>query len=212
MSCRIELPKTTKPENDRDNLHKIQCELLKWAEDLFGKRDESWTILPPDFDECTPHIFYLKPFAQKLVQIRLVCRAHEEWPYALYQMAHEVIHLLNPKQKDFETGSRDTANVLEEGVACAFSFYVLRMCDIDVEQFKRKSLPSYKHAHKLVARLKSGDIAAAKRIRRELPSSTPFQRVTKDDLLCIFPNLDPKHADALTDKFERDKTDFQCSF
>ena len=207
MGCRIILPTTTKPDDDRENLHKLQCDLLKWAQELFGERDGSWTILPPDFDECTPHIFYRIPFAQKLVHIKLVCRARDEWPEALYQMAHEVIHLLNPKKKDLETDCRDTANVLEEGVACAFSYYVLRMCDIDVERYKRVSLPSYKHAHKLVARLQSGDIAAAKRIRREMPA-IPFSSVTTDDLLRIFINLDSEHAEELVSTFSRDKTEF----
>ncbi len=208
MDCRIELP-NSRPEDDCVALLKLQQDLLGWAEELFGERDTSWTLLAPDFDECecTPHIYYPIPFAT-LVQIKLVPRADLEWPIALYQMAHEVIHLLNPKEKDPVTGFRDTANVLEEGVACAFSFYVLRRCDIDIEPYKSKIKQSYKHAHKLVAILQSDDIAAAKRIRIEMPSGTPFWSITTEDLLRIFPNLDHKHANALTSKFCRDKTEF----
>lgn len=215
MDYRIDVPTTGRPDDrDNNNLQKLQCDLLEWAEEQFGERDGCWTILRPDFDECTPydertpHIFYRKPFEQKLVQIKLVRRAHNDWPTALYQMAHEVIHLLNPKEKDLVTGCRETANVLEEGVATAFSFYVLLRCDISVSKFKSCIHPPYERAHKLLRRLPGGDIAAAKRIRRELPTGTSFSSVTSEDLKRIFPDVDPKHADELISKFCRNKTEF----
>lgn len=209
MPYRIELP-DTRPADDCEGLKKLQKDLLDWAEELFGQRDGGWMICPPDFDldDDQPHIYYPKPFAKKLVQIKLVPEANDKWPIALYQMAHEVIHLLNPKEKDLETGFRDSANVLEEGVACAFSFYVLRRCNIKVELYKNESKLSYRQAHKLVARLQSGDIAAAKRIRREIPAGTSFSAVTANDLIRIFPCLDRDHAHALTSKFCRDNSEF----
>ena len=205
MNCRVVLP-DTRPVDDSEGLLKLQQDLLLWAEDLFGERDKTWRILPPMFDHGTPNIFYLNPESLKLVMIKLVARAREDWTIALYQMAHEVIHLLNPNRPDASNGS--TASVLEEGVACAFSFYVLRWCGIDVSEFKTHSLPSYKHAHSQVRRLPKGDIAAAKLIRREMPPRTGFSSVTSDDLKRVFPNLDAEHAEALTSKFCRDKTEF----
>lgn len=198
MAYRMELP-DTRPADDCEGLKKLQKDLLGLAEGLFGQRDGCWMICPPDFDldDNQPHIYYPKPFA-KIVQIKLVPKANDKWPIALYQMAHEVIHLLNPKENDLETGFRDSANVLEEGVACAFSFYVLYKYGIDVKPFKIASKKSYRCAHKLVARLPKGNISAAKRIRREMPRGTSFSRVTAKDLKRIFPCMDTEHADALT--------------
>ena len=99
--------------------------------------------------------------------IKPVGGAREKWTIALYQMAHEVIHLLNPNRPD--PGLGGNANNLEEGVACAFSYYVQRMCGIEGSDFVRLNHPAYENAHRLVRRLPSGDIAAAKRIRREMP-------------------------------------------
>lgn len=205
MTRRIVLP-DSRPVDDKEALLELQQDLLIWAEDLLGERDKTWRILPPMFDRGTPHIFYPDPESLKLVMIKLVNPAREDWTKALYKMAHEVIHLLNPMRPDPDNCS--TASVLEEGVACAFSFYVLRRCGIDASEFKRHSLPSYKHAHSQVSRLRSGDISAAKRIRREMPPGTRFSSVTSEDLKRIFPDVDAEHADALASMFCRDKTEF----
>ncbi len=211
MNPRIALPKT-KPEDDHESLRKMQEDLLQWAEELFGQRETSWTLLPPIFGDRNPYIFFpdlqnissikeIEPI--KLVQIKLGCRALDNWNRVLFQLAHEVIHLLNPLHPD-----HGKANYLEEGVACAFSSYVQRRCSITGSDFVRDNLPAYKYAHSLIKRLPAGNIAAAKRIRREMTPGTSFSSISKEDLLRIFRNINPKHADALTSKFDRDKADF----
>jgi len=210
MKPRIILPKT-RPEDDHDGLIRMQKDLLYWAEELYGGRDTSWNLAPqPMFGNRNPHIFYPDPASLKLVMIKLGQGAREKWTKALFQLAHEVIHLLNPNRPD--PGECPVTNYLEEGVACAFSSYVQRRCGITGNDFVRDNLPAYIYALRLVTQLPKGNIAAARRIRREMPPGTPFSSVSKDDLLCIFPDLDLKHADALTNEFERDKTDFHRSF
>ncbi len=207
MGCRIVLPET-RPEDDSQNLPKLQHDLLIWAEELFGERDTSWNLVPqPMFGNRNPHIFYPDPASLKLVMIKLGRGAREKWTKVLFQLAHEVIHLLNPNRPD--PGECPVTSYLEEGVACAFSSYVQRMCGITGIDFVRDDLPAYVYAHRLVKRLPKGNIAAAKRIRREMPPGTSLSAVTTKHLLQIFPNLDMEHADALASMFERDKTEFQ---
>ena len=206
MGCRIVLP-ATRPEDDSQNLQKLQHDLLIWAEELFGERDTSWNLLPqPTFGNRYPHIFYPDPASLRLVMIKLGRGAREKWTIVLFQLAHEVIHLLNPHRPD--PGERPVTSYLEEGVACAFSSYVQHMCSITGIDFVRDDLPSYVYAHRLVKRLPKGNIAAAKRIRSEMPPGTPFLSITREHLLRIFPNLDREHADALTSMFQRDETEF----
>lgn len=202
MAYRIEFP-NTRPEDDCEALEKLQNDLLDWAAELFGIRDTTWTPLPPMFGNRNPHIHYPCPASLKLVMIKLGRRAREKWTKVLFQMAHETIHLLNPLHPE-----QGKANYLEEGVACAFSAFVQRRCGITGDDFVRINLPAYKYAHALVKRLPAGDIAAPKRIRREMPTGTPFSSVTSKDLKRIFPSVDDDHADALTSTFCRDKIEF----
>ena len=204
MNPRIALPKT-RPEDDHEGLYKMQQDLLHWAEEQFGERDLSWSLIPPVFGCENPRIFYPDHVSLKLVMIKLGRGAREKWTKVLFQLAHEVIHLLNPNRPD--PGECPVATYLEEGVACAFSSYVQRMCGITGIDFVRDDLPAYVYAHRLVKRLPKGNIAAAKRIRREMPG-IPFSSVTTDDLQCIFPKMDVEHANALIARFDRDKMEF----
>lgn len=88
MNCRIELP-NTKLKDDGQSLNSMQCELLKWAEDLFGLRDESWTLIPPMFGCKNPKISFpdLPTIGSiKLVQIKLGHRANHTDALADYSV------------------------------------------------------------------------------------------------------------------------------
>ncbi len=147
MRYRIVLP-DTRPEEDPEALLKLQQDLLAWAEELFGERDMTWNLLPPMFGDRNPHVFYPDPESLNLVMVKLGRGAREKWTFALYQMAHEVVHLLNPKRGRH-------ANNLEEGAACAFSYYVQRICGITGSRFVRHSHSKYEYVHNLVKRLPS---------------------------------------------------------
>ena len=84
-------------------------EMLLLAEEKFGSRDTSWTVLGIDFiPEQYSQIWY--PGSCKHIIIQLDSDAMTDRQYAYYKLAHECIHLLAP------TGKRD-ANFLEEGLA-----------------------------------------------------------------------------------------------
>ena len=86
--------------------------MLSDAEALFGPRDASYTILGIEFRDGVPQTWYPNNCRHIVVQLGRDCLidAHQ----AIFQLAHECIHLLGPAP-----GS--PATVLEEGLATYFS-------------------------------------------------------------------------------------------
>ena len=115
-------------------------EMLYTAEELFGPRDQSYTILGVEFVDDGPQIWY--PGNCKHIIIQLNPLAATDMSRACYQMAHETIHLLAP------TGGQN-ANNFEEGVACYFASYYLET-KLNAPHW-RPNLPSYKRVLKRVA-------------------------------------------------------------
>jgi hypothetical protein len=95
--------------------------LLREAESTYGPRVKDWTILGiefgPDIGTMTaPQIWY--PGSTKNVAIRLSLNAAKNPTAAIFELAHETIHLLAPS-------GRAPACRLEEGLATDFSRKVL---------------------------------------------------------------------------------------
>ncbi len=85
----------TEPQCDKVTMWSLQLELLTWAEALFGIRDPSRILCQPCFHNSErPEIqFTLDDSGAFAV---LGCDAKRDWSYAVYQLAHETVHLLNP--------------------------------------------------------------------------------------------------------------------
>jgi hypothetical protein len=85
------------------------------AESLLGERDKNFFILPPCFSEDGgPNIRFCED--QKLVFTELHKCAQNYWQSAVYQMAHEVVHLLDPRP--------GASTWLEEAVAVEFALFI----------------------------------------------------------------------------------------
>jgi hypothetical protein len=89
---------------------------LREAEKLAGPRDRSWTILGVEFfgeerEGAVPHNWYPGNCGQ--IAIRLTHDVAKDFPRAIFQLAHEVVHLISP------SGGRQALN-LEEGFATIF--------------------------------------------------------------------------------------------
>lgn len=82
-------------------------EMLIIAEDLFGKRDRTYTFLGIEFTAAEPHIHFE---ANKSLIMRLHLSALLEPMEAYKQMTHECIHMLSPCPQKPVT-------ILEEGMA-----------------------------------------------------------------------------------------------
>lgn len=146
--------------------------MLSYAEDLFGVRDKTWTILGVEIcmDGKVPQNWYPGSFEGKQnIIFQLVPPADKDLVSACFQLSHEVVHALSP------TLGR-ISNVLEEGVATWFSEYYLNkelgVCHSYV------ALPSYKAANALVKLLLSSDQYAIKKLRGVEPCFCKMTRET----------------------------------
>lgn len=86
-------------------------QLLLRAEAQFGARDKSFSILGVEFQDATPKIWFPGNCGHVVVQLSLA--AMQDPTRALFQLAHECVHLLDP------AGGR--TNNLEEGVATHYA-------------------------------------------------------------------------------------------
>ena len=164
-------------------------DMLYMAEELFGSRDYSYTILGIEFVADGPRIWY--PGNRKHIIIQLDPSAAMDMSQACYQMAHETIHLLAP------SGGQN-ANNFEEGVACYFAAYYMAK-KLNKPNWQ-PTLPSYKRALELVTPLLNKDIYCVRRIRGRQPS---LPKISSEEISTEFPDLTSEEVDFLIKKFNR---------
>ena len=181
------------PLSDRDGytwtLVSRLGEMLYMAEELFGPRDRSYTILGVEFVSDNPRIWY--PGNCQHIIIQLDLSAATNMFQACYQLAHETIHLLAP------TGGKN-ANNLEEGVACYFAD--LFMKEAMRNPYPPPSLLSYRAAFELVKPLLDADKYCIRKLRKQQPS---FSKMSEEQISIAFPNLTSKDVGFLISKFNR---------
>jgi len=105
----------TEPLPTRDGyrftLTTLLSTMLNDAEQLFGPRDMSYTPVGIEYHGDRPKIWY--PGTNKHISIILTDNAREDTAQAIFQLAHEVVHILSPTN-----GSN--APVIEEGLSALF--------------------------------------------------------------------------------------------
>jgi hypothetical protein len=95
--------------------------MLSEAEELYGRRDMDWTPIGVEFfSGDVPHIWF--PGNRKHVCIRLTFSAVNDLDEALWQLAHEIVHILGPVVAG-------KANNLEEGLATHFALNISHYAD-----------------------------------------------------------------------------------
>lgn len=107
---------TIGPCPSQDELRSRAPALLRAAEEAFGTREAGWDFAGVLHRDDGP-IIYFPPLSSNAVQIALAesCRSPKYFPdQFLYQLAHEVVHLLEPNRDPPTT-------MLEEGAAVWFS-------------------------------------------------------------------------------------------
>ena len=140
--------------------------MLHIAEELFGQRDYSYTILGIEIGPDLPKIWY--PGNRRDIIIQLDSSAATDMYQACYQMAHETVHLLAP------TGPND-ANNFEEGVACYFADLYMR--EVLKNPYLPPSLSSYRTAVELVKSRLDADRYCIRRLRDQQSS---FSKMSGD--------------------------------
>ncbi len=171
---------------------------LKMAEELYGRRDHGWTLLGVEFsDNGQPQVWYPgSGEGRSNVVIQLTEGAAKDYTVAMFQLAHEVVHVLSPN------GTRG-ATVLEEGLASYFSLlYVKKHLNRELEP-ERWVGSKYMRAYQLVARLDQEYEDMPKRIQllRQRNGGSLSGTLTSRLVQEIFPVLPADDADALAGRF-----------
>jgi len=161
--------------------------ILKAAEEKYGPRDYSYSILGIEFNQDGhPRIWYPGNDKHIIIQISMNCL--NDFNRAVFQVAHEVIHCLCP------TGTNNV-NVLEEGLANLFSIEYALQNDNGVWTSNDHR---YTDASELVKQLLSYDIEIIKKLRLVQPT---ISLIDKDLILKVNSNVPINLAESLTRKF-----------
>jgi hypothetical protein len=137
-------------------------DFLRIAESQMGLRDSRWTILGVEFfgwerDGAVPHTWY--PGNCGNIAIRLTRDVARQQPRAIFQLAHEVVHLISP------SGKSNMALNLEEGFATVLGHQIA----LAFANFRCPVAPRYKSAYDDVRILLAKNPSAIKEIRQIEP-------------------------------------------
>ena len=172
---------------------------LVMAEERYGQRDLSWTLLGVEiYDKISPQTFYLNQhIGQKQIIIQLGRLSTLNRKTALVELSHEVIHILSP------LGGKDTVTVFEEGLATYFSIQYLKAIEQPVKPEKYYKDKKYVAAYQLVLRLYNDFDGVDKKIRALRVRNKGFSSIPADQFKKSFPGYDDAFYDFLSGKFSQ---------
>lgn len=163
-------------------------DMLSAAEELFGERNKEYTILGVELAQIDqPQIWFPGSCNHVIIQVTEDCI--NDMDKAIFQVAHEAVHCLCPKQ--------GKVSILEEGLATYFSMFYTKKQDISYIE-----LPQYQYAYKLSCQLLKYDSEIIKKARRFVPD---ISNIDKKLLLSICPNIDHALAEEITKVFVKDQ-------
>jgi hypothetical protein len=160
------------------------------AEKIAGPRDMTWTVLGCEFvSDDDPHTWFPHNCDRHVV-IRLTRTAERNHGRALYQLAHETIHVLSPR------GPSNRAPNLEEGVACVFAIEMVTkyVKNIGVNYDPGPLPEDRREAHDDVTKLLAINPVAIRVLRAIEPQ---FSKITPDLIKHIAPGIDDELAQRL---------------
>ena len=130
------------------NADDLRDVLLEYLEKKVGARDKSWEIIETIYLGVVPMTYYPYGYDRKIINVRLTPGTQQYYQQKLFQMSHEVVHLLDP------AGS-GRANNLEEGFATWFSVYVCEICvpSYQAKQHVLRDSCRYKKPFELVGKM-----------------------------------------------------------
>jgi hypothetical protein len=159
-------------------------EMIELIEEQFGERDRSWTILGIEFYDTGPQTWFPGDCGHIIIQLGLL--AKQDLVQALFQLAHEAVHLLDPVR---------SATVLEEGLATYFSLQYIKEFRPNFINSDRK----YMAAARLTADLLNLNPLTIKTIRSR---GIKISEITDYHLLAVCPKLPKSLAVALATPFD----------
>ncbi len=158
--------------------------LLTQVEGEFGPRNRAFTILGIEFREGVPQLWF--PGNCGHVVIQLSTSAMNDMNRALFQLSHEVVHLLDP--------SPGGTNSLEEGLATDFSLRY--MASRGLASFTGDQ--RYDRVRQLVRMAFRERSTMAKQIRADYGA---WKSITAQQILTLLPELPLADAEELARPF-----------
>ena len=184
------LPVSPPPRKDPSALWSVQLQLLSLAEHILGPRDVSKVMYQPIFTDHDPNIRNTPNLDGAFAELSR--NAEGYWPTVVKELAHETVHLLNPKPGD--------GTWLSEGIAVAFSNYAQQQFELGPQTI---TMASYRRSLELVSELPPDALAAGRRIRE----ACSLDNATQSILETLFPGVDLDTLTELCKPFERDWSD-----
>ena len=188
MEMDLVMPTNSRPGSNPVSLWKIQLDLMKCAEDILGPRDKSKIIYQPIFADDGPYIRNTPNLDGAFAELSR--NAEGYWPTVVKELAHETVHLLNPRP--------GIGNWLSEGIAESFSDYAQRHYGMEPQ---KANMESYSRAKQLVSELSPDALTAGRRIRDTCMS---LNNATQDTLVTLFPTVNISTLKELCKQFDRD--------
>jgi len=184
----VKIPAKARPGGDPEAMWALQQEILRLAENVFGPRDSSKTIFQPTFVDDGPQIRNTPNLDGAFAELSR--NAEGYWPTAINELAHETVHLLNPKP--------GIGNWLSEGMAVAFSIYAQQQFGMEPQAV---AMASYRRALALVSKLPPDALVTGRRIREDCGS---LDNATTEGLRVLFPDVGHETLTRLCEQFQRD--------
>jgi hypothetical protein len=161
-----------------DAVGRTQTALLGCAENLLGPRDTRYALLPPVCADGGPRLRFTPDETSVFVELSLNARGY--WPTFVFEMAHEVVHLLNPQP--------GPTTLFEEGLATHFQCVVAPLFSgVEIAL----TVPTYAAARDAVLALSADPFTLAQRLRERCGS---LRALSAADLLALCPAAHPDEA------------------
>ncbi|MGN7442639.1 hypothetical protein [Pseudomonas lactis] len=179
-----------RPDQCPEIMWELQLTLDNCAQQLFGKRSPDKVLLRPQFVKDGPRVWNTYEPVGGLAQLNL--NAAGDWSLAIFQLAHETIHLLDPRPA-YPVGIG--ASWFEEGLAVNFSIAVSK--EIGNPSIKVGD-DKYNRANQLFSRIGGDLFHRAMQVRSR---SGHFSDAKASDLLAVSPKLPEHIAEKLVSSF-----------
>ncbi|SDH29318.1 hypothetical protein [Mucilaginibacter gossypii] len=178
---------------------KLVPEILERVQSLYGKKAKKWEFNEICYEPDGPYLSYPEsntsayPIEFK-VNITLQSGAKSNYDEGIFQISHEVIHLLSP------TGDNETNN-LEEGLAVYFSKIYTEEKTNNLKIFHTPTpFTGYLYAYNMVSELLIGDKDAVLKVRT---IKKKFDKIKKKHFKKAEVVADKNLIKGLLERFER---------
>jgi len=165
------------PEELHQKYIELQPEIFREVQELYGEKTGDYEFNGIDYAEGGPFMsvpedsLMAVPREHK-INITLDLSARENYTKGLFQLSHEVVHLLSPTDEPI-------TNNLEEGAAVYFSKLYTERETGDLAIFETPTRKTgYRYAYGLVCQLLAIDKDALKNLRKQQPD---FREISPAD-------------------------------